>query len=133
VRNAILGLVLCSVTPAVCQYAPSPLGPVELGQIPRTLEQHFTDFSKLQWNEPLTALKLPQRVIVPRFEAPRRLPDNAQIDPKIIARPPQVSVGVQPAGKMVAKNEFPNLELLPIKSGKSTERPIPAQWPDFKL
>jgi len=72
-------------------------------------------------------------VIVPRFEAPRRLPDNAQIDPKIIARPPQVSVGVQPAGKMVAKNEFPNLELLPIKSGKSTERPIPAQWPDFKL
>jgi hypothetical protein len=131
-RNAILALLLSMTTAAVGQYAPAPLGPVELGKMPAVCSQNSREFSKLPWSEPVKTLTAPRVFHVQGVGAPHRL-DDAQIDPMIVAHPPPSSLGVQPAGKLVAKNEFPGLELLPIEAAKPAAHAVPRQWPGFKL
>ncbi len=90
------------------------------------------DFSKLPSLQPFK-LAIPLRLfIVPKSGAETRWND-AEIDPKIIVRPPQSKLGVQPQGTNIATNQFPNLRFLPIASPGSASHAIPAQWPGFGL
>ena len=55
---------------------------------------------------------------------------GAEVDPKMIVRPPQA--GLQ-QGIPIAQNEFPNLRKLPINSPNPNLQAIPAQWPNLKV
>ncbi|MGP8261168.1 MAG: hypothetical protein ACLQM6_14580 [Acidobacteriaceae bacterium] len=90
------------------------------------------DFSKLLSMGPLNSSPPARLPVVPKTGVSPRWND-AQIDPKIIVRPTQSKLGVQPTGTIIAKNEFPNLRFLPIASSGSSSYAIPAQWPGSKL
>jgi hypothetical protein len=130
-------------------------GPVALGQsaapAPANPEQHWLtppaladpgladpglaepgrDFTKLppQWHFdsalPLTTMVLPA-------PAPHRW-DDAQIDPKIVVRPPQSSLGEQVPGTLVAQNLHPGLSALPIQESQAKGKPIPTTWPNLNI
>lgn len=131
-RTVILVLMLSAAGAAVGQSVPSPFGPIELGKSPAPCGQVPRNFCKLPWGEPVRTLKVPRVFHVQEVGAPHRLND-AQIDPLIVAHPPQSSLGVQPEGRLVAKNEFPNLQLLPIDAATPAPHEIPRQWPNLNL
>lgn len=59
---------------------------------------------------------------------------DAQIDPAIIIRPSQSKSIDQPQGTMIAQNQFPGLQFLPIDLAQRAKiKPIPTTWPLFKL
>jgi hypothetical protein len=118
-RCAILGLLLCAGTTALCQStAPSPATP--LWQAPPVVTPPTRDFSKLPpgWHfsgaVPPQILLQPKMLKLPKPETNRPLV-GAEIDPKIIVHPPQSSIGVNPPGTPMAQNEYPHLEMRPIE------------------
>ncbi len=131
-RCAILGVLFCAATSAVCQsVAPAPLGRLELGQAPPPITQPSMSFGKLGSSEVKTFVP-PRIVDSPRMNAARHW-DDARIDPEIIAHPSPSRLGLQTAGTQAAQNEYPNLMLLPVGASGSKLRATPAQWPNFKL
>jgi hypothetical protein len=122
-RLTILGLLLCTGVPAFCQSgAPAPASPYASGSLVATPPAR--DFSKLPPGWHPTSVVPPRMLIQPQVPATRRL-DNAQIDPKMIVRPPQSSLGVRQPGTAVAQGEYPHLEMLPIESPNSALKAIP--------
>lgn len=51
----------------------------------------------------------------------------------MIVHPPKSSLGAQPQGTMVAQNEYPGLQFLPIEVASAELKPIPIAWPNLKL
>jgi hypothetical protein len=58
--------------------------------------------------------------------------EDARIDPKMIVRPPQASLGLQ-QGIPRDQSQFANLQMLPIDSPSAGVNAIPAQWPSLKV
>jgi hypothetical protein len=110
----------------------TPPGPLELGQVPPAILQPGMNFGKLLSGDQAKAFVLPRIIVTPKMIAPRRW-DDARIDPKILAHPPQSTLGVQPPGTQVAQNEYPNLLMLLIDSPSVTPQPAPSQWPGYRL
>jgi hypothetical protein len=132
-RLGIFALSLCAATAAFCQSsATAPANPGEYNQLPPTFNWSGTNFSKMppHWTasslsaQPMFSLQAP---------TPLRHPDNAQVDPKMIVHPPKSSLGTLPPGTMVAQNEYPGLQLLPIEIASAKGKPIPIVWPNLKL
>jgi hypothetical protein len=71
-------------------------------------------------------------IVLPKT-GPLHLIDRAQIDPQMIIHPPKSSLGVQPPGTLVAQNEYPGLQFLPIESSSMKLEKIPITWPNLKL
>jgi hypothetical protein len=119
-RLAILGLLLCSGTTALCQStAPSPATPDTLGLTPLVIAPPARDFSKLPpgWHfsgaVPPRILLQPKMLKLPKPDTDRPLV-GAEIDPRIIVHPPQSSIGVNPPGTPMAQNDYPHLQMRPI-------------------
>jgi hypothetical protein len=119
-RFAILGLLFCAGTTALCQStAPSPATPDTLGQTPLLVAPPARDFSKLPpgWHfsgaVPPRILLQPKMLKLPKPETNRSLV-GAEIDPNIVVHPPQSSIGANPPGTPMAQNEFPHLQMRPI-------------------
>jgi hypothetical protein len=129
-RLTILGLLLCTGIPAFCQSGtsapPNPDAPGSLVMTPPARE-----FAHLPPGWRPTSVVPPRMLFQPQVPA-RRRSDNAQIDPKMIVRPPQSSIGVQPPGTAVAQSEYPHLEMLPIESPNSALKAIPTKWPRIR-
>lgn len=132
-RLAIAVLFVCTLSPACAQsnrahQPPSPKIPDE----PPGFALPNTDFGKLPQRQCRINPNMP---LVGTFKAPpatlRPLGD-AQIDPKIIIRPAQSRLEDQPAGTMIAQNQFPGLRFLPIGGDGSKLEPIPIRWPNLK-
>jgi hypothetical protein len=134
-RSAILALVLSAGTAAFCQT--SAQEPFNLGRHDRNppaakpaidLGKPFSVGPMKPFTPPFTASEifaLPAKDTSPRFR-------GAEVDPKMIVRPPQASLGLQP-GIPVKQNEYANLRMLPIDSSASSLQPIPVQWPNLKV
>ena len=121
-RFAILGLLFCAETTALCQLtAPAPATPDTLGQTPLVVAPPTRDFSKLPpgWHfsgtVPPRILLQPKLLKLPKPETERPLV-GAEIDPKIVVHPPQSSIGVNPPGTPMAQNEYPHLQMRPIEA-----------------
>lgn len=113
-KNAMLALLFCVATPAICQsVVTTPSNPLEPGQTLSTAPKADMDFSKLRSAVMQKAASM-RYFTVPKAGA-ARLWNNAEVDPKIIVHPSQSKLGIQPSGTVIAQNEFPNLELLPIE------------------
>jgi hypothetical protein len=132
-RSTLLAPFLCAGAAAFCQSGtPAQSNPYKLKPTLPPLTQPWKDFSKLppNWqmngNAPLKMFNLQSPIVPCRF-------NDAGIDPKIILRPPQSSIGVQPPGVSVAQNEYPGLQLLPIHATSAKLQPIPIVWPDARL
>jgi hypothetical protein len=110
-RFAILGLLFCAGTTAFCQStAPSPATPDTLGQTPLVVTPPARDFSKLPPGWHFSGAVPPRILLQPKM---LKLP-QPETDPKIIVRPPQASIGVNPPGTPTAQNEYPHLQMRPI-------------------
>ena len=121
-RFAILGLLLCAGTTALCQStAPSPATSDSLWQNPLVVTPQARDFSKLPpgWHfsgdVPPRILLEPKMLKLPKPETESPLV-GAEIDPKIVVHPPQSSIGVNPPGTPMAQNEYPHLQMRPIEA-----------------
>jgi hypothetical protein len=136
-RLSMLALFLCAGTTALCQSgAQAPWSTDEPGQ----KLQPGSDFTKppQRWNltsdVPLKSFTLPKGLdneATARLPQDGRIPD-AQIDPKMILHP-KSSLSLQGPGTLVAQNQYPNLQLLPIQSPASPVKTIPVEWPKLKL
>jgi len=126
-RLTFLTLFLCTGVAAFSQSpAPTTVTPDTLGQMLSAPTQPTRDFSKPPTGLYATNAAPLGTFILPGTETARRW-DEAKIDPKMIVHPPLSSIGVQPPGRLVAQNEYPNLRMLPIES--SSSKALPAQWP----
>lgn len=76
---------------------------------------------------------LPQTLVLPSAAADAREWNDARIDPKIIVRPPHKATSAKPARDFVARNEYPNAQLLFIQSPAGKSQMIPAEWPKMKI
>jgi hypothetical protein len=129
-RLTILSLFFYAGTAAFCQLAATPGSPNKPVQNPPVFNWQGTDFSRIPpaWHR--SNVTQP-----PIFELhktdPVRIIDHTQIDPQMIVHPPKPSLGLQPQGTLVAQNEYPGLQFLPI--GSATLQPIPITWPKLKL
>jgi len=122
-RLSMLALFLCAGTTALCQSsAQAPWSTDKPGQ---KMQQGWN----LTSDVPLKSFTLPKGL---DNEATPRLPQNAQIDPKMVLHP-KSSLSLQGPGTLVAQNQYPNLQLLPIQSPTSPVKTIPTQWPNVKL
>ncbi|MGD0629330.1 MAG: hypothetical protein ABR987_08250 [Terracidiphilus sp.] len=131
-RIAIFALFLSFGLAAFCQTpSPAPLQPNRTWVFPPGNAQPRQDFGKLPQEfhfsfVPSQPLILPKTIeITPRF--------NAQMDSKIIVRPPKSGIGQQAPGTLVAQNLYPGLQLLPIDGSKAKVEPIPITWPKMKM
>ena len=128
-RIAIFALVLSSGLAAFCQSpSPAPLQPNQTWAFPEDGKSDIESGSALPnlkfKFDPSQTLILPKKAeILPDF--------NAQIDPKIIVRPPKS--GEQAPGTLLAQNLYPGLQLLPIDGIKPKVEPIPTTWPKMKI
>jgi hypothetical protein len=133
-----LSALLVSVAGASPAQAPAPALTFEgaLGQSSSPFTQQPRDFSKLPpgWRMP-TDQPRTTTIIEPAPEAPAPGPEwiGARIDPGIIVHPPQSSIGVEPPGAQVARNEFPGLMMQPVQWPLFKLQPIPTTWPLLKL
>ncbi len=135
-RLLTLALFLCAGSAAFCQSTtPAPAkphssNPDKLWQLPPEFAQPQMEFGKLPHNwDSFTVMPRTEIVI----SNPARVLPDARIDRNIIVHPPQASIGVQPPGKLVAQNLYPNLRLLPIDWPKAKVEQIPTDWPRYKL
>ena len=105
-------------TAAFCQSnAQRPVNPDKLFQLPDKFAEQAPDLGRLKpqpflWNNSI----LPPRAIPP----PRIKPDNRQIDPKIILRPPWRQPKQQ--GQDFAHHLYPDLKFLPLRRGPHVSR-----------
>jgi hypothetical protein len=132
-RLTILALIFYAGTTALCQSAsPVPASPDNAQQNSHIFNWSGTDFSTLPpvWHR---SSVLPQPMIVLPNGGPLRPNDRAKIDPQMIIHPPKSSLGLQPPGTLVAQNEYPGLQFLPIESSKKKMENIPTTWPNLKL
>jgi hypothetical protein len=136
-RLTILALFLYTGVAAFCQSAaPVPASPEKPWRIlpGATNSQPARDFSKLpqEWHFTTVAPRMKTMTILP---GPLALGcgSDAQIDPKIVAYPPQASLGEQPPGTLVAQNLYPGLQLLPIEESKGKAELLPTTWPTRKI
>jgi len=132
-RLTLLALILYVGTKAFCQSTvPVPGSPYKPQQNPPIVNWPGTDFSKLPpvWNGSFVAPR--PMIVLPNLGA-AHLIDRAQIDPQMIVHPPKSSLGVQPQGTLVAQNEFPGLQFLPIGSSSRKFEKIPSPWPHLKI
>jgi hypothetical protein len=136
-RPAIFALLLFTSPAAFCQWAQTaPTNPAKPGFSPPTLTPLPSLPSLGEFNRPPTAFHFdgnaPRTTIV-LPAAQSQFNQHAQIDPRMIVRPPQSSIGIQAPGTLIAQNLYPGLELLPIDGSKAKLQPIPTTWPGFKL
>lgn len=100
---------------------------------PPTFTLNDKNFGKLpqwQWKfstvTPMVGLfKTPPKTLKPL--------DNAQIDPEIIIHPSQSRTGEHSPGTMIAQNQFPGLQFLPVEWPRFKIEPIPITWPQLSL
>ena len=125
-RPAIFALLLCAGTAAFCQ-SPPPVTQVKPALPPLTLTLP-PQAPALEFNAPPKVFTfsgvVPRKAIVLPPTA-LQFEDHAQIDPQIIVRPPQSSLGEQPPGTLIAQNLYPGLQMLPIGEPKGKVKPIP--------
>ncbi len=132
-RLRILALLLSSGTAACCQTAaPSPANPQQHFLTPPAIAQPGRDFGRLPPNWHFDSA-VPQKTILLRDAGAAGLGEPAEIDPKMIVRPPQSSLGEQPPGTQLAQNLYPGLQLLPIEESKAKAEPIQITWPNLKV
>lgn len=108
------------------------MNPQRPGELPYTFTWPGTDFSKIPpvWR----SSNIPtQAIIVQREIAPASRLGDAKIDPGIVVHPRKSNLGVQPQGTMVAQNEYPGLQFLPIDVATAELEPIPIAWANLKL
>jgi hypothetical protein len=134
-RVTILALFLSAGTAAICQLgALAPANPISPFSPPQTtpmFNRPGTDLSKLppSWD----VKSAPPRYFFQWRKKPARPRDNAHIDSQMIVHPPQWRLGMQPQGTFVARNEYPDLQFLPIDSPARKLQEIPTPWPQLKL
>ena len=133
-RRWVLVLTLGAGTMAFCQSsAQAPVNPHKSGELPHTFNWPGTDFSKTPpvWSP---GGVLAQPIIVElRDASSARLLNGAKIDPGIIVHPPKTNLGAQPQGTLMARNQYPGLQFLPIEVSRANLEPIPITWPNLKL
>lgn len=133
-RPAILALLLCTSPAAFGQWAqPAPVNPSQPGIPPRAFN---LPPSGRGFNQPPTVFPFNGTIPRPAIVLPPThldLKQQAKIDPQIIVRPPQSSIGYQAPGTLIAQNLYPGLQFLPIGETKGKLEPIPTTWPNFKM
>lgn len=142
-RLTILVLFIYAGTTALSQSA-TPGVPYNPQLKPPISNWQGTDFSAVPplWNGS-SINRLP--IIMLPSPGPLRQLDRTQIDPQIIVHPPKSSLGTEPQGTLMAQNQDPGLQFLPIESSRTklektpitwpklTIQPIPIVWPNYKL
>jgi len=78
--------------------------------------------------KPFTRLEL----FAPAQVAVKARSRGAEVDPKMIVRPPQASLDLQ-QGVPIEQNAFANLRMLPIDSASLGVHGIQTQWPNLKV
>lgn len=133
-RLSIFILLLVAGTTAFCQSV-SPGSPTTdlQAQNPITFNWPGTDFSKIPPAFHAWKSAPPQRTLVLPSAHPVRLMDPVPPDSQMIIHPPKSSLGIQPQGTQVARNEYPGLRFLPIESSSVELQAIPTTWPKLKL
>jgi hypothetical protein len=129
-RIAIFAVFLSSGLAASCQLTPpAPLQPKQPWVISPQDGKPGLEIGKA-----LPDLKFKfdqsQTLILPKTV---EIPPKAQMDPKMIMRPPKSVVGDQSPGTLVAQNLYPGLQLLPVDGSNAAVRPIPITWPKMKM
>ena len=102
-KAAIVVLLLCSATSAVCQST-AP-GPFDFKDLPPARTSAWGLLGKVPPSAPALTLiprtVLPLRSLALPRPTPERRWDDAQIDPKIITHPSLSKLGTQPSGALV--------------------------------
>jgi hypothetical protein len=108
-KLALLAL-LSAGTAALCQAPSTPkVDPDKLFQIPQRFSEQAPGFTPPAMENALTAPLRNPTVLLP---PPR--PQNPQIDPKIIVRPPWPRGENRQKGEDMSSNQYPNLRFLPL-------------------
>lgn len=115
-RLPLLAL-LCVGTVALCQSpAPQKIDPDKLFRLPEKFNPQAQELGKLR---PQPFLWKKFILAHPTVLGPWPKPDDRQIDPKIIVRPPWRS---QSKGQDVSHRLYPDLKFLPLHHGPPTPR-----------
>jgi hypothetical protein len=132
-RHTILILLFVAGTPAFSQSVSLASQTTAMQtQNPINFNWPGTDFSKIPPAFHGSMIATPARTIV-LSAPPLGLKDPVPSDSQMIIHPPKKSLGIQSQGKLVAQNEYPGLQFLPIESSSKELRPIPIIWPALKL
>jgi len=126
-RTAVLCLALTAGTVAFAQSNPvKPAEPFKLELTQPAFTQAAGDSAKARVELHGANTQLWKAFSI---SGPRQLQrkDSAQIDPGMIIRLPQSSIGVQPPGTPIAQNLYPGLQLLPIEEAKAKQAAIPTE------
>lgn len=90
------------------------------------------DLDNLFSSSPVMKPFTPLELFAPAQVAVKTSTRGAEVDPKMIVRPPQASLGMQ-QGIPIHQNQFANLQMLPIASPHAGINAIPTQWPNLKV
>jgi hypothetical protein len=132
ILTAGLSLSLCAGPLALCQSSqPDFANPAQPSASQPSFQFPGKDFSKTAplWQN--SNVPTSHVLVLPHTELPRPTA-KAQIDPQMIIHPSKSRIGAQPPGSLIAQNVYPGLRLMPI-SATATGKPIPTDWPKFKL
>jgi hypothetical protein len=129
-RIAVAVLLICAGAPIFCQTSgQTSVGPGESGtKSPEVFQlQNGVGKGSAAWQ----IVRLPT-LTLPPGAGEFRMP-TTPADPKMIVRPPQASIGVQPPGTQVAQNLYPGLKFMPIEQATVKVEPIPIVLPNAKM
>ena len=127
-------LVLFLSAGAFCQGAQLPADSDRHNGSPTTGKPSSApiDLDKLFLSSPVMKPFAPLELFAPAQVAVKARSRGAEVDPRMIVRPPQASLGLQ-KGIPIDQNQFANLQMLPIDSPSAAINPIPTQWPNLKV
>ena len=130
-RFTLLVLFLSAGT--FCQAAQLPTDSGRHDERPATGKPSTApmDLDKLFSSSPMKPFT-PLELFAPAQVDVKARPRGAEVDPKMIVRPPQASLGLQ-QGIPIDQGQFANLRLLPIDSQSAAVNAIPVQWPNMKV
>ncbi len=129
-KSLVPALLLSAAIPALCQTAPQQLtDPNQLFRFPQQFQFNAPDLTKtptFAFDKNLRVLPLPHVVL------PSHAPElgNAQLDGKIIRRPPMSAFTQQKPRAPLASDLFPGLKILPTETARL--EPIPGYFPNAK-
>jgi hypothetical protein len=132
-RTAVLCFALTAGTVAFAQSSPAkPAEPFKLELTPPSVNQSRPDLQGFRADLHPSSKQLWKTFTI---SGPRQLQrkDSAQIDPGMIVRPSQSSIGAQPPGTPIAQNLYPGLRLLPIEETQAKLETLPTEWPNLEL
>ena len=126
-------LILFLSAGAFCQAAQLPTDRSRHDESPATGKPSTApiDLDKLFSSSPMKPFT-PLELFAPAQVAAEARSHGTEVDPKIIVRPPQASLGLQ-QGVPIHQNQFANLQMLPIASPHAGINAIPTQWPNLKV